>query len=179
MKNLLLSLLLFQFIEINSQSVTQGSVAVLNINPYHQCRGENITIKFKFLYQPGLDGEEVFSFNYQADNLAIWAGSSFKCKEFFHFNKEMQGTDTLYVFEQNIYTAIPLGHYLIKALPVRTAYGRSLMIDECGVTSIEELNQNGQIPVYYDLRGNVIDRRSNELIIEQVGVNRRKIFIQK
>lgn len=48
------------------------------------------------------------------------------------------------------------------------------------LTGIEQYGMDGKevVPVYYDLQGTRIDRRSNELIIEQRGNVRRKVFIQ-
>lgn len=42
---------------------------------------------------------------------------------------------------------------------------------------IEEYRVNGKTPVYYDLQGNKTEAKANTLLIEQVGLKRRKIVI--
>lgn len=48
---------------------------------------------------------------------------------------------------------------------------------DCTV-GIEEHQLNGLIPTYYDLNGNKIEKLYNQLIIEQSGNTRKKVFIQ-
>lgn len=48
----------------------------------------------------------------------------------------------------------------------------------CSVTTgIPELTQDHDLPRYFDLQGNPIPKRFNTLIIEQVGLYRKKIII--
>ena len=177
MKNLLLLPFLALSVMGYSQATTQGSVGVFNDAKNYICTGGDIPIGFRFKFTPQLNGEESFNFYYQAQNLAVYPCTSFKCKEFFGFPKTVVGNDTIYWFTAIISPSVPLGTYMVQSSPSRYPGGKNFGIYSC--VGIEEYQLNSQIPVYYDLRGNKIDRRENELIIEQVGLKRRKIFIQK
>lgn len=161
----------------NIQSTTQGSVGVYNGMDGIACSGGEINVGFRFKFTAGLDGEEMFNFYFQAPNLAAYPGEQHKCKEFFGFTKTLAGVDTIYWFKAPVIASIPLGPYMLLSSPSRYPGGKNLTVSAC--TGIKELSLNNQIPIYYDLRGVKIEKRYNELIIEQVGANRRKIIIQE
>ncbi len=173
MKKLILLCLLS--LTVKSQ-VQTGTVILVNAQPNEVCRGENLTITFKF---KGIhDPNKWFSFYYEMPNLAAYPLMFVQCDTFYTFNKTVVNSDTIYSFVHNIPPTIPYGVCQLKVAPDHNFPGRNLTIKNCGITGIEELEQDESKPIYYDLQGNIIEPRSNELIIKQVGHKRFKVIIE-
>lgn len=142
----------------------------------------NFTVNFKYHITGVPTNFEQYTFDYHNSINQVWPGRTVAYDEIFHLTKNFNGTDTIYSFVLNPSTGTvppPLGNYLFIVMPDNSFPGKTLGIYDCTITGIEEYKLDSLKPVYFDLRGNKIDRRENELIIEQVGINRRKIFIQE
>lgn len=68
------------------------------------------------------------------------------------------------------------GTYSVLTLS-NSSYVNEIAVASCNFVGIEEQYKEVEKPVYFDFNGNQIERRANELIIEQVGLKRRKIVV--
>lgn len=177
MKKLILLCLLS--LTVRSQPPTQ-TVTIINASPTSICRLEAITVEFKYKYTGTFDASisNQFSFYYLAQNLAVYQIRLIKSKDLFHLNKHLVGSDTIYSFSEDISISVPLGNYQVRVSPEAMLTGKNIEIIDCHLTGIEELQANELKPIYYDLQGNIIEPRSNELIIKQVGHKRFKVIIE-
>jgi hypothetical protein len=180
----IITLLSLLTISVNSFSqAINGTVTVRNTNPSMVCSGAVIPIKFRFDYNvPITDPDQRFYFEYIADNLVLYPGFSLSIPEILALPREFNAvfdTDSMYVYNLVVNKSIPKDHYMMYARPNKVfGTGKSFKISAC--VGIEEYEINNQYqPVYYDLMGNKINRRTGELIIEQIGTHRRKILIQE
>lgn len=154
-----------------------GTVHIISVEPAVFCRKDTITIHFKFFYSGINDTIVPFFFHYfrpQFSFVSIWQPKYYK---FYGLTKNVVGSDTVYSFKTTVpatYSAGPTNICInsqLSCIPIK--------FFECFDSSgLEELNPDSQKPVYYDLYGNIIDPRKNEIMIEKIGNKRRKIVLQ-
>lgn len=161
-----------------SQVTSTGTLMITNVSPYYACQGDSITISFKFKYSGTPSSIPQWSFVYN-DNGAFTQIKSFNYAEFYHLSKSLSGTDTIYAFKAIVPKSLPLNTQLAVTVNAGTGIylGKAIMVQDC-TTGITEVNPDEIKPVYFDLYGNKIEPRKNEIIIEQKGNVRRKIIIQ-
>jgi hypothetical protein len=174
--------LLFVITFFLSYSQNTWTVSVYNNGQTIACLGSPFTVKLKFKYTSPVNPSSIVYFVYKADNLADYGAFNIKCGDIYGLPKSFNGTDTIYIFNFNIPENIPIQHYLLYARPITglvTQAAVNVQLDACVGIEELELNKSIEAPVYYDLMGNEIDKRYNQIIIERVGNNRRKVLIQE
>jgi hypothetical protein len=171
-------------ISINSFSQPiNGTVTVWNTHPDIVCSGAVLPIMFRFEYtEPLTNPDQRFYFEYIAQNGVLYPGFSLSIPEILALPRVFDtvfDTDSMYVYNLVVNKSIPKGTYFMSGRPNQVwGTGKNFKISLC--VGIEEYALNSQYePVYYDLMGNKINRRTGELIIEQIGTHRRKILVQE
>ena len=153
MKNLILSVaILFSF-------TTLGQVKILDFNPKNPCPGDSLSVTFSY------SAPVAFQFNvFTATINAI-------------FSTLYPGGDSA-IIKFKLQPFLSIGQATISTGPAISAQSRTLFL--CDAVGILELESNNTKElVYFDLQGNRIEKRTNELIFEQVGHKRRKIYIEQ
>lgn len=178
MKNILL-LLFFPIVLFGQTNVT---VAVVSEAPYNVCRGNEIYIRFKM--QAGITDstKKVWLwFKDKNGNSQLYQIARIRCVDVYTLQTSIVNGQTVYTYTYAPGENIPYDQYTIGChqtpIPVR-----SMRIEDCSMwaTGIEEYESNIESQaIYFDLSGRQIEKRYNELIIEQVGLKRRKIYITR
>ena len=173
MKKLLLSLSLFLCLGNYAQPIAQ----VLRITPDPVCADDTIKIDFKI---HGSGGAYITLLTQHIGTLggATHVAWSVTCADTIHFRKEycpgLPVGDSAYYFKCRVpYNYVNQTSIFICSL----SYSLGFTSNDC-YTGIKENNfELNEIPIYFDLQGNRIIKKTNELIIEQVGFRRKKVFI--
>lgn len=177
MKKIILILVCLISLRAAAQITSSGTVILTSVNPYYVCMGDSITISFKFKYSgvPTTAPQWLFKYNNNGQFTAI---KTFTYSEFYHMAKNFVSPDTIYSFKAKVPTTLP---QIMLAVDVNVSGeypGKNIVIQKC-INGIEQYQLDSIAPIYYDLMGNKIDKRMNEVIIEQVGNYRRKVLIQE
>ncbi len=197
MKNFTIVLFVLCAYLVKSQpQITQGgTISLVSISPGIMCKCDTVKIGIDFKSAPSTAYVHSVAYfdlflRYGDINTPQYVTiHSFKNAEFYSMQKAHGQFlyDTTYYYKYKIPCDFiqtygisgsnqALADFVLDHFSSSTA--KTTLVKNC-VTGIEELSLNEQEAIYYDLRGAKIEKRYNELIIEQVGVNRRKIFIQK
>ena len=177
MKKIILILMCLISLRAAAQITSTGTVILTSVAPYYACIGDSITISFKFKYSGVPSAVKQWNFNYN-NNGQYTQIKYFVFSEFYHMNKSLIGTDTIYSFKALVPLTLP---QVLMGVDVNTSGeypGKNIVIQKC-INGIEQYQLDSITPIYYDLMGNKIDKRMNEVIIEQVGNYRRKVLIQE
>ena len=139
-------------------------IFVTNITPTNPCPGESFSVEYTIapgnavLNLVGRDGSQVwqYDYNYLTSQPYIIAGN-----------------DTIYTIQ------LLTKPFLGKAPAVFYANQQVFSMElSCELTGISELNaKNSPEKQYFDIYGNRISAKSNEIMIEKIGNSRRKVVI--
>lgn len=167
-------IILLSLLALNLNSQITGTVVLTEVTP-DICVGQKFTIKFKYIgtHEPN----KYFSFACYSSDMISHPLLFCQASAFYGMNKVFNGTDTIYSFQTTASATIPPAYYIVGVGPDGGYPGKNLNISIC--TGIEEQsNSSNRKIVYYDLQGNIIESRNNELIIKRVGNIMSKIIIQ-
>lgn len=173
-KNIIIAVCLLFSICVKSQ--INADVTITAVSPTLVCPGDSLSISITFTPPPvnntyltrwfdlnpkhTYDYTRIYEVNYHA---------------FYLLPKQVVNGDTVYTFKIKLPS-------VFHGDSVKVMTGQSFQyITFCdNTTGIESYSLNTHLnPVYYDLQGNRIPKRANELIIEQIGFTRRKIIISE
>lgn len=165
-KTLLISALLIQIL-----IKAQLQIDVYKVTPSTACAGDSVKINFKIISCTSTGSFQIIP----SMNILFSAG----CLQMGNYP-----TETIPFYGLCSYKKIKLTNGLSSGLyTIRgsgqplTTYNNTITISSCA-TEIQELNIDLNVtPVYFDLNGNRINKKTNELIIEQIGLIRKKVFI--
>lgn len=156
---------------------TQAQQYIVRINrvlPDTVCEGDTIRTNFTFTTMPGFSTQTTFKLKGIVQTFTVFQGP--------------------YTTLQALPTEMYQGklNYIIKFVCPKFNYNDPVFVEadadmkytqykNCAPiinTGIEERFQNKSEACYYDLRGNRVWKHSNEILIEQNGMYRRRVFIQ-
>jgi hypothetical protein len=155
------------------------TLSVWRITKDTLCVKDSFKLNYK-ITPPGIQTNTLIGIVVNNPNDTIWKGN-YKTLE--KRPKEMlpgltsPNDSTNYIWLKLPQYKVP-GTYSIVTQTYMSYLNRFVILN-CNLVGIQEYAQASETPVYFDLNGNKIEKRSNELIIEQVGLRRRKIFISK
>lgn len=135
------------------------------------CPGQNLNVKFKWDNSAGATD---FRMQYVEENYVvsahIWSKDN---SAFYELPKEILGGDTIYSISLITQPFFPFGLTKFSA-----GYGDlyDLKVKCLDWVGINELSVNKIEPLYFDLLGNKIEKRSGEIIILQIGNKRKKVL---
>lgn len=145
------------------------------------CQGteSQITIQLKVKYTGDFDTSALlnvicvrleFEFHYVTPIIPL--------SSIFSMPKTFNGTDTIYYYTFAYTPTINVGTYLLYIAPYNESNPAVILeIVECVGIKKYEFIAKEEKPIYYDLSGNIIDPRTNELMIMKIGNKRKKVII--
>lgn len=161
------------------------SVHIWRVTPDTVCAGDTIKIDFKFDPPTPVTSTQTNSAIYIVPpTQTVFIGNY---NQFYSMPKETfyplgQG-DSCYYMKVQVPASLPPGLRQVKGSGGNQDYA-TFYIKNCSPTNtttppvgIEELSLYPETPIYRNMMGNIIEKRYNELIIEQVGNRRRKVMI--
>ena len=149
------------------------TINVWRITAFNSCGGDSIRVNFKF--SPPQQGT-ITTAHFSMNTTLVWSGNY---NLFYSMPQEtwypLATNDSCYTITLGIPIGFPYGTTNINT----TGVGMSFMVNNCPTTSINQLEPqiNTIEPIYFDLQGNKISKQYNTLIIEQIGLKRKKVFI--
>lgn len=158
MKKVLLSLLLIPMM------ISAQGLKITAITPTAICPGDSLHISVKFV--PGNTTQIKLL---GKDNGMNWQYDS----TFIVTNWPKQGS--IYTLNIKTNANIGMGWATIRTMAMPDSIHT---IDAaCGTAGINEYTPDGLAPIYYNLNGERTDKRAGVILIEQVGLHRRKIIV--
>ncbi len=177
-------------LNVASQVTPTGTVQITKAGPLHPplhttteyiCTGDTMVVSFKFTFSGTVDNSPGWNFHFinYTTNI-VTPLQTFSYSEFYRMNKALSGIDTIYSFKYQVpanFSAMDaIGNITIETGGTYLYPGKSVNIQHCDVTGIQEYFLNDSPPVYYDLQGNKIEPRKNEFIIKEMEtINHEKI----
>lgn len=146
----------------------KSQTTIFYVTPVTLCPGDSIGVLFKY---NGTPGESQFNFQGDSALLQIWQYSN---TDFNGLPKSIVGGDTLY------FVQLPTYSYWKQQkgkLSVDWVTTWDITLRCAAPVGLPEYSMDQQAVTYYDLMGNAINKRLNELLIEQRGGLRRKVYI--
>lgn len=164
-------LLLSLILSLIGTAQNQSTITINSVSPDTVYAGDTITIFFSFKKPgPGTVIQDQWYINSKAQGQI----SGISYTDYYSLPKEFIGTDTIYQLKIKTLTTHGIGAGSVKAHNSNVVP----FFFCCNLTGIEEYRADTLAPIYFDLIGNRISPRHNEIMIEQRGVIRRKIIIQ-
>lgn len=160
MKNLIIILILLNL------SVKSQSIYLYSVSPTPVCKGDSLSVQFTW---NRVAGSVVFELT--TTPKTYWTLGSI-----YSLPKYKMGIDTIYTVKLMVPFNTDNGNYILKDAYQDVSTGKDVTVN-CNMVGISEYELNSLKPTYYDLQGNIIQVRYNELIIEQLGGVRKKLII--
>lgn len=161
MKNIIIALCL-----ITNYAFTQP-IRIELINPGSICPGDTLNVYFKWDNSPGSTN---FILLCSSAN-QIW---NYNNDSFYSLPKTLVGGDTLYEVKLFTYSFWTLG---ISTLSTDFVNTTPIYFNFCDTTGIPTQNLSEEAKTYLDFYGNTVKPQRGELLIEQQGRTRKKVFI--
>jgi hypothetical protein len=169
MKKMITTMLLVASMAMGAQTMTLTAVT-----PNRACPGDTLSVSFKFNGTPG-----VYQFNMACSSLnKIWSRNS---NLFYGLPKVVVNGDTVYTIKLATDGFWP---NVVSMVTLDWVSGFSVDFN-CGTTTglspeveLVPRTLQGQETVYYDMLGNVIKPRFNEVLIERKGSVVKKVYFQ-
>lgn len=168
-------ILVLLFSLAKAQNPNFPTVNVWRVYPQNVCTGDTLYVDFKFSPpQQGTVTTANWLLKCATSNSVVWSGNY---NYFYTLPKEtypqIAWNDSCYLIKFIVGGLTSFGTCTVTS----SGYPGTFYLNNCATgiqnnTSGEALNAT-----YYDLQGNQIAKRPNELIIEQVGLIRRKVII--
>ncbi len=160
--------LMFVMIGRSQSPEAPPNVIIYTILPTgNVCPGDTLTVFFRWNNAMG------FTTFRLVPQFGQQQGWTYANAQFYQLPKTLIGVDTIYEIKLDTWVTFPLG--LANMTPDLITYWPMNFACDVGIKE-EELDP--KIPIYYDIYGNRIQPRNNELLIEQRGRNRKKVIIQ-
>lgn len=184
MKKLFTIMVLIMTLNLSSQNwPPSGTVHIVSTEPREMCDHDSMQVNFRFIFSGNPDTVVPWGFRVWVPPFGFYFIKNFKYPQFYGLTKNLVGADTIYSFKF-FYSSTagnpinyPLGQNLVCISGQLSCV--TIHVFECPEPNgIDELNPYTTKPVYYDLYGNIIEQRKNEVIVEKIGNRRRKIVIQ-
>jgi hypothetical protein len=133
------------------------------------CKGDSIKVLFKYAKaEQGSYNNSYFALTSNTNTFVLWQGSVLS---FSLLPTEYIGIDVCKVIK----FSIPF--YANGNVNLTTPTSSTpLIIKNCNVGLTEQYIEIVENPIYFDLQGNRINKKTNELIIEQIGNKRKKVI---
>lgn len=153
--------IIFLFLALTLTSFSQTQVKITAITPTSVCYGDSVQVSYK----PMSSGSQILFVQFDfggvnwSDPITVHTGYA------------------SYVTEYKTWLKIPV-QSPIGVIGVCSDVCLALSVTDCVTTGIKQYSLDESIPAYYDLYGNSIDKRFNELIVEQRDGLRRKVIFQ-
>lgn len=169
--------ILITIICITGYSQTTTTVSIKKVSPDSVCIFDTIAIKFTYKLPPIVTNTLVsFKLQFGAmGNTICWQNSYTILPT---LPTEIIGVDTCRIIKVIIPSGYGTGNCRVEAVQSINSY-YIIWVNNCyNVTSIREYsNQTEQKAIYFDLQGLLIEKQYNVPMIEQKGLNMRKIYI--
>lgn len=175
MKTTLISILLF--IQVSAYSQLQAKLNVWKITPTSFCPGDTFRVSYK-ITPPSAVVQTISLIGIVMGNPidTLWKGNfQYLQAQPYHKDPTFFGDSAHYIWIKMPITKTP-GSYSIVTQSAMSSINEFTVMS-CNLVGIAEQQINLKEPIYFDLNGTQIEKRPNELIIEQVGLKRRKIVI--
>lgn len=165
--------LVLLFLWFNASAQNPTYLHICKVYPDTLCAGDTATIAYTIF-----NGNTLFPNNTVSINLC---NSSFTTtllnSTYVQLAAKPKNSDSCKVVKVTIPYSFQLGP---SFLLTPTDYF-PIFVRDCGMmdnVGLKEYQLNGLTPTYYDLQGNKTETLYNQLIIQQIGNTRKKVFIQ-
>lgn len=148
--------------------IAAQSLRIHSINEVSVCPEDSITVNYFFVSG---EGNQISLSNWKANQIWQWPLEEWKAKPY-----TITGNDTIYHIRLGIHPWVGVGDAQVYSPHGGNKINLKIW---CLSTSLNEYSMDWGKATYYDLLGNPIEKRLNELIIEQKGFARRKIIISE
>lgn len=170
MKTITTILMLAMNLLINAQN---ASVSLLNVSPEELCPGQQTAISFSFNATPS---------------------GTFTIKMSFYNDQNQLTTISIFSGQMSDLSQNNIGYFVNYSIPANSEIGQHrfcsngttcyyIMVNDCQTTtgiptySADPIQLSA--PIYFDITGRQVEKRTGELLIEQCGNYRRKVVFQE
>lgn len=135
------------------------------------CPGSKLTVQFKWDYKP-------YSYNFRfaySDQSITFGGQIWNVdsKTFYALPKKLDGVDTVYTIKLDTKNYWQQGYVQFKIQEENKTVN---ILFNCGTVGFDKISPNEIAPIYFDLFGNRTELKSGEILIEQIGNQRKKVL---
>lgn len=147
----------------------KSQYTITSVSPTQLKPGDTLTINFIYKGQPG-------SSQFNLGPLTGGGGQIWQYQNatFYSLPKTFNGADTIYTIKIKTPADYQLGESMISP-----DWKNGILLFFYEAVGIIEYTSGAPGTIYFDLTGNLIEKRYNEVIVEQIGTRRRKIYFQK